>query len=173
MFIQTEATPNPATLKFLPGRIVLEDNGTAEFRAEEDAGHSPLAQRLFAISGVAGVFLGGDFITVTKADGEWQHLKPAVLGAIMDHYLSGAPAIDDASAEAAGEEFFKPEDAEIVGGDDAVTVVIEFASAERVHEGDHRRLLRHRQRRVRRCGGGGLAASGAMGGDGGVDTIGE
>ncbi len=91
MFIQTEATPNPATLKFLPGRMVLDDNGTAEFRAEEEATRSPLAQRLFAIPSVSGVFLGSDFITVTKADGDWQHLKPAVLGAIMDHYLSGAP----------------------------------------------------------------------------------
>jgi Fe-S cluster biogenesis protein NfuA len=114
MFIQTEPTPNPATLKFLPGRIVLEDNGTAEFRAENEAVHSPLAQRLFAIPSVSGVFLGGDFITVTKADGDWQHLKPAVLGAIMDHYLSGAPVLEADSEEAAGEEFFKPEDGEIV-----------------------------------------------------------
>ena len=114
MFIQTETTPNPATLKFLPGRVVLEDNGTAEFRAETEAERSPLAQRLFAIPAVSGVFLGGDFITVTKADGEWQHLKPAVLGAIMDHYLSGAPAVATASTEAPGVEDFDEGDAEIV-----------------------------------------------------------
>lgn len=113
MFIQTEATPNPATLKFLPGRVVLGD-GTAEYR-EPDAGKdSPLAQRLFAVPGVSGVFLGNDFITVTKAVGEWQHLKPAVLGAIMEHYLSGAPAIDTGKEEAAGDEFFDAKDAAVV-----------------------------------------------------------
>lgn len=116
MFIQTEATPNPATLKFLPGRAVLDDNGTAEFRTETEAGRSPLASRLFGVNGVGGVFLGGDFITVTKTDGEWQHLKPAVLGAIMDHFLSGAPAIADVADDAApGDEFFAEDDAEIVG----------------------------------------------------------
>ena len=82
MFIQTEATPNPATLKFIPGRQVL-DQGTLEFRDPSDAKTSPLASRLFAIDGVTGVFFGSDFISVTKGDGEWQHLKPAVLGAIM------------------------------------------------------------------------------------------
>src|SRR5688572_9309156 len=90
MFIQTETTPNPASLKFLPGRIVL-GSGTAEFRTAEEATRSPLAERLFGIDGVGGVFLGGEFITVTKTDGEWQHLKPAVLGAIMEHFLSGMP----------------------------------------------------------------------------------
>jgi Fe-S cluster biogenesis protein NfuA len=114
MFIQTEVTPNPATLKFLPGRMVLADNGTAEFRAEDEAAKSPLAQRLFGIPGVAGVFLGGDFITVTKAGGEWQHLKPAVLGAIMDHFMSDAPVMETGEAQPAGEEYFSPEDAEIV-----------------------------------------------------------
>ena len=113
MFIQTEATPNPATLKFLPGRVVLMD-GTAEFREGDDAADSPLAQRLFGVPGVTGVFLGGDFITVTKAAGEWQHLKPAVLGAIMEHYLSGAPALESGKAQAAGEEFFDAGDAETV-----------------------------------------------------------
>jgi len=110
MFIQTETTPNPASLKFLPGRIVL-GSGTAEFRTPGEAARSPLAERLF---GVGGVFLGGDFITVTKADGEWQHLKPAVLGAIMEHFLSGMPVIRAESSEAAGDEFFAEEDAEIV-----------------------------------------------------------
>ncbi len=115
MFIQTEATPNPATLKFLPGRAVLEDGGTAEFRDVTEAERSPLATRLFTINGVTGVFLGDDFITVTKKDGEWQHLKPAVLGAIMDHFLSGAPTVDESAAAEDGEEFFADGDAEIVG----------------------------------------------------------
>ena len=93
MFIQTEPTPNPATLKFIPGKTVLGD-GTADYRDETEAAISPLAQRIFAIDGVSGVFLGSDFISVTKGDGEWQHLKPAVLGAIMEHYMSGAPVVD-------------------------------------------------------------------------------
>ncbi len=95
MFIQTEATPNPATLKFIPGTQVLP-GGAREFRTKHDAEQaSPLAARLFEIDGVCGVFLGSDFISVTKSDGEWQHLKPALLGAIMEHYLSGAPAVTD------------------------------------------------------------------------------
>jgi len=115
MFIQTEATPNPATLKFLPGREVLSDNGTAEFRAENDADRSPLAQRLFGIPSVSGVFLGGDFITVTKGEGDWQHLKPAILGAIMDHYLSGAPVLESDAEQVRDEGgFFEPGDADIV-----------------------------------------------------------
>jgi Fe-S cluster biogenesis protein NfuA len=113
MFIQTEATPNPASLKFLPGRDVL-GSGTAEYRNRDDAADSPLAERLFAVHGVGGVFLGGDFITVTKTDGEWQHLKPAILGAIMEHFMSGAPVVARAQAEADGEEFFAAEDAETV-----------------------------------------------------------
>ena len=95
MFIQTEATPNPATLKFIPGRTVL-DTGTMEFSSAESAARSPLAERLFAVSGVTSVFYGADFVTVTKADGDWQHLKPAILGAIMEHYMSGAPLLADA-----------------------------------------------------------------------------
>src|SRR6185312_17403202 len=87
MFIQTEATPNPATLKFLPGRTVLA-NGTLDMPDAESAARSPLAQRLFAIPQVGGVMLGQDFIAVTKKDGEWNHLKPAVLGAVMEHFLS-------------------------------------------------------------------------------------
>ena len=97
MFIQTEATPNPATLKFIPGRTVL-DTGTMEFANREAAARSPLAERLFDVSGVSGVFYGYDFVTVTKADGDWQHLKPAILGAIMEHYMSGAPLLADGSA---------------------------------------------------------------------------
>ena len=93
MFIQTEPTPNPATLKFIPGKTVLGD-GTVDFRDKSEAGASPLALRLFDVDGVTGVFLGSDFISVTKSDGdEWQHIKPAILGAIMEHYMSGAPAI--------------------------------------------------------------------------------
>jgi Fe-S cluster biogenesis protein NfuA len=98
MFIQTEATPNPATLKFLPGKVVL-DMGTADFRdADEAAGKSPLATKLLLIEGVAGVFFGYDFITITKvggADGkpDWQHLKPAILGTIMEHFMSGQPVM--------------------------------------------------------------------------------
>jgi Fe-S cluster biogenesis protein NfuA len=115
MFIQTEATPNPASLKFLPGRVVL-GSGTAEYRDADEAVASPLAERLFSVDGVGGVFLGGDFITVTKTDGEWQHLKPAVLGAIMEHFMSGMPVMrDKPPAETSGEEFFAAEDAELVG----------------------------------------------------------
>ena len=100
MFIQTESTPNPATLKFLPGQTVL-DMGTADFPAPETASASPLAQRLFGVEGVTGVFFGTDFVTVTKAEGrEWDHLKPALLGAIMEHYQSGQPVMDDGSAPA-------------------------------------------------------------------------
>jgi len=98
MFIQTEATPNPATLKFIPGRTVLP-TGTMEFSSRDAAVRSPLAERLFNVDGVTGVFYGADFITVTKSDGEWQHLKPAILGAIMEHYMSGAPLLADGSAE--------------------------------------------------------------------------
>ena len=118
MFIQTEATPNPATLKFIPGRTVLA-SGTMEFATPETAVRSPLAERLFAVPGVTGVFYGSDFVTVTKAGGDWQHLKPAILGAIMEHYMSGAPLLADGSAasdEAADEqdEFFNEEDADTV-----------------------------------------------------------
>jgi Fe-S cluster biogenesis protein NfuA len=118
MFIQTEATPNPATLKFIPGRIVL-DSGTMEFANRDSAHRSPLAARLFEVPGVTGVFFGSDFVTVTKADGEWQQLKPAILGAIMEHYMSGAPLLADGSAANDDEadeadEFFSEEDADTV-----------------------------------------------------------
>lgn len=115
MFIQTEATPNPATLKFLPGRAVMPE-GTLELRDAAQAERSPLAQRLFGVSGVSGVFLGSDFITVTKSDGEWPHLKPAILGAIMEHFMSGAPVLADGSGADIPEEgeFFAPEDAQTV-----------------------------------------------------------
>jgi len=103
MFIQTEDTPNPSTLKFIPGQIVMP-SGTADFRTEDSAGRSPLAKALFAVGGVDGVFLGSDFISVTKAaDAEWFSVKPAVLAAIMDHYTSGLPAVEETEAVAAGE----------------------------------------------------------------------
>ena len=117
MFIQTEPTPNPATLKFLPGRTVLA-HGTLDIRDKADAGQSPLAEQLFGIDGVSGVFFGSDFISVTKQDGEWQQLKPAILGAIMEHFVSGAPVLraeEPPASGAAGDEFFAPEDAETVG----------------------------------------------------------
>jgi Fe-S cluster biogenesis protein NfuA len=114
MFIQTEATPNPATLKFLPGRAVL-DQGTLEIRDASEAARSPLAQRLFDINGVGGVFFGSDFITVTKSAGEWPQLKPAILGAIMEHFVSGAPVLSEgAPTEDAADEFFEAKDAETV-----------------------------------------------------------
>ena len=95
MFIQTEATPNPATLKFVPGKPVLS-SGTRDYRDPgEAAQESPLAARLFDVNGVEGVFFGTDFISVTKGDMEWQHLKPMVLGAIMDHYMSESPVLND------------------------------------------------------------------------------
>ncbi len=117
MFIQTEATPNPETMKFLPGRVVLEQ-GTADFRdAGTAAEASPLAGRLFTISGVTGVFFGYDFITVSKEGAEWQHLKPAILGSIMEHFMSNAPVMaasaSDMSADE-GEEFYDKADEEIV-----------------------------------------------------------
>ena len=94
MFIQTESTPNPATLKFLPGQMVLQA-GTADFPSAEAATTSPLARRIFAVDGVTGAFFGPDFVTVTKEETvEWDHLKPGILGAIMEHFQSGDPAMD-------------------------------------------------------------------------------
>jgi len=113
MFIQTEETPNPATLKFIPGRVVLPD-GTRDYRSPDDASASPLAQRIFGVSGVSGVFLGHDFVTVTKDEAEWPHIKPAVLGAIMEHYLSGAPVLADGEAETADDSNFDEADSETV-----------------------------------------------------------
>jgi Fe-S cluster biogenesis protein NfuA len=115
MFIQTEATPNPATLKFLPGRTVLE-RGTLDMPTRTDAEKSPLAERLFDVPGVGGVFFGSDFITVTKTDGEWQQLKPAILGAIMEHFMANVPLLRDESGEdgAGRDEFFDDADADTV-----------------------------------------------------------
>jgi len=116
MFIQTEATPNPATLKFLPGTKVVP-MGSVDFRSADEAKASPLAQRLFAIDGVSEVFLGDDFISVTKADGEWHHLKPMILGAIMEHFTAGLPVLEDgAGADGADADapVFDQADKEIV-----------------------------------------------------------
>jgi len=115
MFIQTEHTPNPATLKFIPGKSVLGD-GTVDFRDKAEAASSPLAQRLFGVDGVTGVFLGSDFISVTKSEGdEWQHIKPAILGAIMEHYMSGAPVIEGGDvAPAAADGDYDPKDGDTV-----------------------------------------------------------
>jgi Fe-S cluster biogenesis protein NfuA len=115
MFIQTETTPNPATLKFLPGQTVLP-SGTLDMPDRASAAQSALAERLFDISGVSGVFFGTDFITVSKTAGEWPQLKPAILGAIMEHFMSGAPIVHDQgeAKPVAGDEFFDAADAETV-----------------------------------------------------------
>ena len=117
MFIETEPTPNPATLKFLPGRDVVLGE-PRDFRSPEASVASPLAQGLFAISGVTGVFLGSDFISVTKDETSWAHIKPAILGVIMDHFLSGKPVIMDNVVDVANfdevDEFFEQEDSETV-----------------------------------------------------------
>ena len=113
MFIQTEATPNPATMKFLPGRPVLE-SGTLDMPTREAAKQSALAEKLFDIPNVGGVFFGADFIAVTKSGGEWQQMKPAILGAIMEHYMSGAPLLAANAAQVASDEFFDEKDADTV-----------------------------------------------------------
>ena len=98
MFIQTEGTPNPATLKFLPGRTVVT-GAPVDMPNPESARLSPLAERLFQVEGVTGVFLGGDFITVTKrADKQWELLKPALLGIIMEHFIADRPVLSEAVA---------------------------------------------------------------------------
>jgi len=116
MFIETEGTPNPATLKFLPGREVM-GTGTVDFASAEAAVRSPLATAIFALPGVARVFLGGDFVTVTKTDSvAWTALKPPVLSALMEHFMSGRPVIEgEADADFdLGEEEVLPEDEEVV-----------------------------------------------------------
>ncbi|MBB3976287.1 Fe-S cluster biogenesis protein NfuA [Rhizobium azooxidifex] len=128
MFIQTETTPNPATLKFLPGKVVLEE-GTAEFRDETEAqAASPLAARLFGVPGVTGVFFGYDFITVTKDSADWQHLKPAILGTIMEHFMSGQPIL--AGGALGGDE--SDEDEFYDEGDEAIVATIKELLATRV-----------------------------------------
>lgn len=113
MFIETEGTPNPATLKFLPGRWVMQ-SGTADFASADSARRSPLASALFDLPGVARVFLGSDFVTVTKTDAvSWQQLKPQVLASLMDHFVANRPVIEG-GADTADEEEIRPEDQEIV-----------------------------------------------------------
>ncbi len=113
MFIETEATPNPATLKFLPGEAVMGERGTADFTNPDAAARSPLAERLFGLPDVARVFLGADFVTITKSgDADWQALRPQVLGAIMAHYLGGHAIMGD-EMEAAEAEDVDPADLEI------------------------------------------------------------
>jgi Fe-S cluster biogenesis protein NfuA len=114
MFIQTETTPNPATLKFLPGREVMGEGAVADFPDREAAARSPLAAALFEVPDVARVFFGNDFISVTKANGDWKHLKPPVLGAIMEHFTRGLPLITGGAAEEEAERVYSEEDAEIV-----------------------------------------------------------
>jgi Fe-S cluster biogenesis protein NfuA len=106
MFIQTESTPNPATLKFLPGRDVMGEGRVADFDSREAAGRSPLARALFDIPQVGRVFFGSDFISVTKSEGDWKHLKPGVLAIIMEHFTRELPLIEasDEDAETAAEE---------------------------------------------------------------------
>jgi Fe-S cluster biogenesis protein NfuA len=103
MFIQTEQTPNPATLKFLPGLKVMP-TGTVDWRSADEASVSPLGRRLFDIAGISGVFLGDDFISVTKDGGEWHQLKPMVLGAIMEHFTTGDPVFDGGEARGGHDE---------------------------------------------------------------------
>jgi Fe-S cluster biogenesis protein NfuA len=118
MFIQTETTPNPATLKFLPGRVMAE-GGPREFRSAEEAKASPLAGRLFEIDGVTGVFVGSDFLTVSKATGglDWPQMKAPVLAAIMDHFSSGEPLFADemqGGAQGEAHEAYEGEAGQIV-----------------------------------------------------------
>lgn len=114
MFIETEGTPNPATLKFLPRQAVMGDAGTIDFiDADAVAGRSPLAEALFALPGVSRVFLGNDFVSVTKADSEdWEELRPQILSTLMDHFVAGLPVV--AEGVAVTEDAIAPEDEEIV-----------------------------------------------------------
>jgi Fe-S cluster biogenesis protein NfuA len=115
MFIETEPTPNPNTLKFLPGRPVMAE-GTLDIRDPKSAEQSPLAHALFSIEGVKGVFFGSDFVSVTKDGGDWSHYKPSILGAIMEHFVSGAPllTVSDGDLDDDGDEFFDADDEETV-----------------------------------------------------------
>src|ERR1700753_1284716 len=111
MFIQTEETPNPATLKFLPGRTVMGEGAVADFPSVEQAGRSPLARALFATPDVSRVFFGADFISITKRDGDWKHLKPGLLGTIMEHFTQGLPLME---GEALEQDDASDDDSEIV-----------------------------------------------------------
>jgi len=129
MFIQTERTPNPATLKFLPGREVMGEAGTADFRDGQAAAVSPLAEALFELPEVEGVFFGSDFVTVTKSeDADWQQLKPQVLGVIMQHFTSGAPLVKEGAEIAAPSE----QASEEASGDSEVVAQIKSLINEKV-----------------------------------------
>ncbi|MBI1328908.1 MAG: NifU family protein [Alphaproteobacteria bacterium] len=116
MFIQTESTPNPQTLKFLPGRTVMGEGAVADFPDKASAQRSPLAAALFDLDAVSRVFYGADFISVTKDGAEWQHLKPAILAAIMDHFTRDLPLMTGGADERDddAEPVYSGEDAEIV-----------------------------------------------------------
>jgi len=114
MFVQSESTPNPQTLKFLPGRDVMGEAAVADFADADAAARSPLARALFEVPGVARVFFGSDFISVTKLDEDWRHLKPAILGAIMDHFMRGLPLIEGTHEETDNEASYGEGDPEIV-----------------------------------------------------------
>tara|TARA_B100001758_G_C18406566_1_gene612505 strand:- start:2082 stop:2645 length:564 start_codon:yes stop_codon:yes gene_type:complete len=114
MFIQTEETPNPSTLKFLPGREVLP-NGSMDFRSEQDAKNSPLAEALFNVDGVVGVFLSDDFITITKRDDkDWHLMKPGLLGVIMEHFTANRPVIISDDENSKSGSSVKDEDDDVV-----------------------------------------------------------
>jgi Fe-S cluster biogenesis protein NfuA len=114
MFIQTETTPNPAVLKFLPGRELMA-SGTREFHDADEADASPLAQALFDIGGVRRVFFGQEFLTVTKAeDRDWSHLKAPILAAIMDHFTDGRPLLRDAAESGEADDVYEGDAAQIV-----------------------------------------------------------
>ena len=123
MFIQTEPTPNPETIKFLPGQTVTGTTGPYDFASIEEAGTSPLAQTLFEVAGVTRIFLGSDFISITKdADADWKHVRPMALAAIMDHFVAGLPVMATGatasfdSANAGGSvDDYEGDAAEIVG----------------------------------------------------------
>ena len=145
MFIQTAVTPNPATLKFLPGRTVM-DEGTFEARDAAQAERSPLAKALMGLPGVASVFFANDFISVTKGEGEWQHLRPAVLGVVTEFYLSGEPLLETGGADAVTTgEFFDAKDAEIGRGHQG-------ADRDAREAGCGRRRRRHHLQRLPRGG---------------------
>ena len=122
MFIQTEPTPNPDTIKFLPGETVAGAIGPFDFASESEAGISPLAQAVFSVSGVTRVFLGADFLSVSKQEtADWKHVRPMVLAAIMDHYVAGLPVLNDGEGQEQAAEGattaadYEGEAAEIVG----------------------------------------------------------
>ena len=122
MFIQTEPTPNPDTLKFLPGQPVTGATGPYDFASIDEAGTSPLAQALFQVQDVVRVFLGSDFISLTKsADADWKHVRPMALAAIMDHFVAGLPVMATggsdmgAPQEGASADDYEGDAAEIVG----------------------------------------------------------